>query len=264
MTKILSLMFKICVASRWEMWYSRLCCRLYGGLLILICSAVLQDNILTAFMFFFFWWMCVKAAEEALHHCGCPWSQRRRCRSLSVVMGRPGQTGPTYSNAKHLLAFLNCLLVPNSRSRGRWCWPEVSCYNIWNKVIFHWSVWAAALKSRGSPPSAMEDWTVWAQLLQAVVEACSLKGLDLHQLCFFSASGPTNVWLWPNPEVEFTKWPFQMYKFSLVFIVGEENAASCKNNFSTFPNQELIQLEEWGTDGGADEQRSAHATSRGR
>ena len=57
--------------------------------------------------------------------------------SVSPSWDEPSQTGPAYSNAQHLLAFLSCLSVHYSRSGGRWRWPELSRYNIWNNVSFH-------------------------------------------------------------------------------------------------------------------------------
>lgn len=59
------------------------------------------------------------------------------------------KTGPAYNNAKHLLAFLSCLLVFHSRSRGRsrGRQPTQSYFNIWNSV----STSSAAPKPSDSP-----------------------------------------------------------------------------------------------------------------
>lgn len=128
-----------------------ICCRLYDGLLILIFFAV----------------------ENALDYCRCPWLRWRQCHSLSAIMGQLKHTRPTYSNPKHLLAFLTCLLVLYSRSRGRWRWPELSYYNIWNSVTFHWSISAASTISWDSPacflkpnPDPLMPW--WNSLLQEI------------------------------------------------------------------------------------------------
>lgn len=111
-----------------------ICCRLYDGLLILICFAVIQYSVSSIFFFF---------GECTGQDCRGPWLRWRRCHSLSAIMGQAKQTRPTYSNSKHLLAFFSCHLVLYSTSRVKWRWPELSCSNIWNNVSFHSSVLAA-------------------------------------------------------------------------------------------------------------------------
>lgn len=96
---------------------SIICCQVHDGLFTLMCSVVHYNNVLTAAMLMLT--HVLQAAENALHHRGRPWLPQRQCPSLSAtitsIMGQPSQTGPAYSNAKHLLAFLNCLLVLYSR-----------------------------------------------------------------------------------------------------------------------------------------------------
>lgn len=74
-------------------------------------------------------------SRGALGNCRCPWLRL----PLSAIMGQLKQTRPSRSNPKHLLAFLSCLLVLHSRSGGRWRWPELLCYNMWNMSAFHLS-----------------------------------------------------------------------------------------------------------------------------
>lgn len=172
-----------------------ICCRLYDGLLILIFFAV----------------------ENALDYCRCPWLRWRQCHSLSAIMGQLKHTRPTYSNPKHLLAFLTCLLVLYSRSRGRWRWPELSYYNIWNSVTFHWSISAASTISWDSPacflkpnPDPLMPW--WNSLLQEIgrwwtkihVRAAS-PGFRLRQGVFLLLAVNTNLWcLLELPFYKFT------------------------------------------------------------
>lgn len=148
-----------------------------------------------------------QAAVNALHHCGCPWSQRKQCHSLSAIMGQPRQTEPTYSNAKHLLAFLSCLSVLYSRSNGRWRWPELSYYNIWNNLSFHWFVSAISPECflKPSPDSLTHDVVLfsvrgedvdqkrWVQLLQAVEETYGNKALGLCQGYFCCSLARANI-----------------------------------------------------------------------
>lgn len=74
-------------------------------------------------------------SRGALGNCRCPWLRL----PLSAIMGQLKQTRPLRSNPKHLLTFLSCLLVLHSRSGGRWRWPELLCYNMWNMSAFHLS-----------------------------------------------------------------------------------------------------------------------------
>lgn len=149
-------------------------------------------------------------------------------------MGQPSQTGPTYGNAKHLLAFLNCLLVLYSTRRGRWCWPEQPCYNIWNDVSFHWSISAASLKSWHSPacffyPYPHSLTLRWSLLLResgrcwikipvnaekllrgCTEEVCGHKSFGLMPGVFLLLAGQgqhclwcsLKILVWPSPEVE--------------------------------------------------------------
>lgn len=116
-----------------------ICCRLYDGLLILICFAVIQYSVSSIF-----WENALGRIAEVL---GCVGGSV----TLSAIMGQPKQTRPTYSNSKHLLTFFSCHLVLYSRSRVKWRWPELSCSNIWNNVSFHSSVLAALVIFWDSP-----------------------------------------------------------------------------------------------------------------
>lgn len=143
--------------------------------------------------------------------CCCFFSRQRRTHCISADVlgcvtlcqpswGNQSRPRPTYSNRKHLLAFLSCLLVLYSGSRGRWRWPELSYDNIWNSVSFHWFMSAGRfnnilpkLPKRVSSNLILMLWCQWwifllqergrcvyMQFLQAVEKACGHRSFFGH------------------------------------------------------------------------------------
>lgn len=123
--------------------------------------------------------------------------RRTHCISADVLgcvtlcqpsWGNQSRPRPTYSNRKHLLAFLSSLSVLYSGSRGRWRWPELSYDNIWNSVSFHWFMSAGRfnnilpkLPKRASSNLILMLWCQWWIFLLQETGRCVC--MQLLQCC---------------------------------------------------------------------------------
>jgi len=168
--------------------------------------------------------------------------QQRQCHSFSAIMtsimGQASQSGPTYSNAKHLLAFLSCLSVLYSKKQKEvtlaravllqhleQCQVRICCFT----EILHWDSPACFYRPI---PDYLTPW--WSFLLcesrrcwtsenfsKLWRRARGHKALDLSQGYFCCLLTRANIvcdvhrpLVWPSPEVECWKGVNDLFCFS--------------------------------------------------